>query len=138
MSVLTINEKSFESEVVNSELPVLIDFWAEWCDPCKEIALILDEINKYFVPTMQKQGYGNIIHVGSLVGSEAKGSVPYNTAKAALSGYVRTLGKELIKTGIIVAGIVPGAFIGDSNAMSRFRFYKPKLENISIRFLEKK
>ena len=45
MSVLTINEKSFESEVVNSELPVLIDFWAEWCDPCKEIALILDEIN---------------------------------------------------------------------------------------------
>ena len=45
MSVLTINEKSFETEVVNSELPVLIDFWAEWCDPCKEIAPILDEIN---------------------------------------------------------------------------------------------
>ena len=45
MSVLTINEKSFESEVVNSELPVLIDFWAEWCSPCKEIAPILDEIN---------------------------------------------------------------------------------------------
>ena len=45
MSVLTINEKSFESEVVNSELPVFIDFWAEWCDPCKEIAPILDEIN---------------------------------------------------------------------------------------------
>jgi len=45
MSVLTINEKSFESEVVNSELPVLIDFWAEWCGPCKEISPILDEIN---------------------------------------------------------------------------------------------
>ena len=45
MSILAINDKSFESEVVNSELPVLIDFWAEWCGPCKEISPILDEIN---------------------------------------------------------------------------------------------
>ena len=44
MSVLTINEKSFESEVVNSELPVLIDFWAEWCGPCRMIGPVIEEL----------------------------------------------------------------------------------------------
>ena len=75
---------------------------------------------------MKKQESGNIIHVGSIVSSEAIGSVPYNTSKAALSGYVRSLGNKLIHDGIIVTGILPGAFYGDDNAQARFEYYKPK------------
>lgn len=41
-----VTDDSFEQDVVNSDTPVLVDFWAEWCGPCKMIAPVLDEIAK--------------------------------------------------------------------------------------------
>ncbi len=42
--VIELNETNFEREVITSEVPVLVDFWAEWCSPCKMLAPIIGEI----------------------------------------------------------------------------------------------
>lgn len=44
MSIKHITSENFEADVLKSEEPVLIDFWAEWCGPCKMLAPILDQI----------------------------------------------------------------------------------------------
>lgn len=47
-SIKYVSDATFESDVLKSEAPVLVDYWAEWCGPCKMIAPILDEVSKNY------------------------------------------------------------------------------------------
>ena len=45
---ITLTDKNFDDEVINSDLPILVDFWAPWCAPCRMMAPILDELSVEF------------------------------------------------------------------------------------------
>jgi len=45
---INLNDKNFNDEVINSQLPVLVDLWAGWCGPCKAVAPILEDISNQY------------------------------------------------------------------------------------------
>ena len=89
------------------------------------------ELNRRLIPRMVERKSGNVVLVGSIASSEAVGSVGYNSIKAALAAYTRTLGRKMAETGVIVTGILPGGFWAPDNVMARFQQRDPEqLEQI--------
>jgi len=75
MSCLTITEGNFESEVLKSDIPVLIDFWAAWCGPCKMIGPVLEQIAIEYSGRL-KVGKVNVDDNGSLAQQHGITSIP--------------------------------------------------------------
>ena len=87
MTIKHVNDASFEQDVLKSAEPVLVDYWAEWCGPCKMIAPILDEVSR---------DYGEKLHVAKL-------NVDENQAVAAKFGIRGIPTLMLFKNGAVVA-----------------------------------
>lgn len=88
--------------------------------------VVAAEINRIVLPEMMKRRTGNLVHVASIASSEATGSVGYNTSKAALAAYVRSLGRQMAGSGVVVTGILPGGFYAPGNAWERFEAKDPE------------
>ncbi|MDD5595000.1 MAG: thioredoxin [Candidatus Omnitrophica bacterium] len=90
MSVLHLTDNDFKKEVLQSELPVLVDFWAPWCGPCKAIGPIVEELAKEY----QKK-----IKV-------AKINIDENTATATNYGIMSIPTVMFFKNGKVVGQVV--------------------------------
>lgn len=75
MAELQITSKNFEAEVLHSEIPVLLDFWASWCGPCRMLAPIIAEIAEEMDGKV-KVGKINVDEEGALASSFGIMSIP--------------------------------------------------------------
>ncbi len=75
MAEVVLTKENFEEEVLKSDIPVMIDFWASWCGPCKMLAPIVEEIAKEYEGKV-KVGKVNVDDEPELAGQFAVSAIP--------------------------------------------------------------
>ncbi|MBS6832180.1 MAG: thioredoxin, partial [Clostridiales bacterium] len=75
MAEIKLTEQNFEDEVLNSDKPVLVDFWATWCGPCKMLAPVIEEVADEFSATL-KVGKVNVDEEPTLALKYGIASIP--------------------------------------------------------------
>ena len=75
MALIHLDERNFKPEVLDAAVPVLVDFWAEWCGPCRMIAPIIDEVAKDLEGKL-KVGKVNVDQAGELAAQYNVMSIP--------------------------------------------------------------
>lgn len=93
MAVITINEANFENEVVKSNMPVLLDFWAPWCGPCRMVSPVVDEIEKEMSDKI-KVGKVNVDENPALAQAFGVMSIPTITLIQGKNLIMRTVGAQ--------------------------------------------
>ncbi len=73
---LELNTENFEKEVLQSNVPVLVDFWAEWCGPCRIMGPIIDEIGQETDPSKLKVAKLNVDQAGEIAQKYGIMSIP--------------------------------------------------------------
>jgi 3-oxoacyl-[acyl-carrier protein] reductase len=99
---------------------------AQWRDVWRYNLEIAIEINAALIPPMQAARLGRIVCLSSLAGFELHGSVPYSVIKAALSAYVRGIGRTYAADGIVAAAVVPGVVLTEGGNWDEFRTRDPE------------
>lgn len=90
MAHVTLTDQNFEEEVINSDKPVLVDFWAAWCGPCRMLAPVIDEV---------AEELGDDVKVGKL-------NVDENPEMAAKYKIMSIPSVKLFKDGEVVEDLV--------------------------------